>query len=158
MWVWSLGGKDLLEEGTAAQSSILAWRIPWTEELGGLQSMGLKRVRHNWSDLACTHGLFSSCDKQRLLSNCSVGASYYRGFSLQNMGSRAWVSVAVARRLSCSVTCGIFLGQGLNSCPLHWQADAQPLDHQGSAHFLILDWMTTNILVSSCYLSNVSIL
>ena len=36
-------------------SSILAWRIPWTEESGGLQSIGLQRVRHDWSDLACTH-------------------------------------------------------------------------------------------------------
>ena len=37
----------LLEEGMASHSSILAWRIPWTEEPGGLQSMGLQRVRHN---------------------------------------------------------------------------------------------------------------
>ena len=46
-WVRSLGGKDLLEEGTATHSSILAWRIPWTGEPGGLQSMGLQRVRHD---------------------------------------------------------------------------------------------------------------
>ena len=39
-------------EGTAPHSSILAWRIPWTEKPGGLQSMGSQRVRHNWSDLA----------------------------------------------------------------------------------------------------------
>ena len=39
----------------AIHSSILAWRISWTEELGRLQSMGLQRVGHNWSDLACTH-------------------------------------------------------------------------------------------------------
>ena len=38
------GQKDPLEEGTATHSSILAWRIPWTEEPGGLQSMGLQRV------------------------------------------------------------------------------------------------------------------
>ena len=36
-------------------SSILAWRIPWTEEPGGLQSIGSQRVGHDWSDLACTH-------------------------------------------------------------------------------------------------------
>ena len=40
MQVQSLGQKDLLEEGVATHSSILAWRIPWTEESGGLQSMG----------------------------------------------------------------------------------------------------------------------
>ena len=47
MWVSSLGQEDLLEEEIATQSSILAWRIPWTEEPGGLQSMGLQRVGHD---------------------------------------------------------------------------------------------------------------
>ena len=42
----SLGGEDPLEKGMATYSSILAWRIPWTEEPGGLQSMWLQRVRH----------------------------------------------------------------------------------------------------------------
>ena len=41
MWVRSLGWEDLLEEGMAAHSSVLAWIIPWTEEPGGLQSTGL---------------------------------------------------------------------------------------------------------------------
>ena len=40
--VQSLGGEDPLEKGTATHSSVLAWRIPWTEELGGLQSIGLQ--------------------------------------------------------------------------------------------------------------------
>ena len=53
--VWSLGGEDALQKGMAAHSSILAWRIPWTEEPGGLQSMGLQRVGHDWSDLAQMH-------------------------------------------------------------------------------------------------------
>ena len=43
----SLGQEDPLEEAMATHSSILAWRIPWTEEPGGLQSMGLQRVRHH---------------------------------------------------------------------------------------------------------------
>ena len=45
MQVQSLGGEDLLDEEMATHSSILAWGIPWTEEPGGLQSMGLQRVR-----------------------------------------------------------------------------------------------------------------
>ena len=45
--VRSLSWEDPLEEGMATHSSILAWRIPWTEEPGGLQSMGLQRVRHD---------------------------------------------------------------------------------------------------------------
>jgi len=43
----SLGLEDALEKGMATHSSILAWRIPWTEEPGGLQSIGSQRVRHN---------------------------------------------------------------------------------------------------------------
>ena len=46
-WVLSLGREDPLEEGMATHSSILTRRIPWTEEPGGLQSMGSKRVRHD---------------------------------------------------------------------------------------------------------------
>ena len=46
-WVRSLGWKDPLEEGIATYSSILAWAIPWMEEAGGLQSMGLQRVGHD---------------------------------------------------------------------------------------------------------------
>ena len=46
-WVLSLSQKDFLEKGMAIHSSILAWRIPWTEEPGGLQSMGSQRVGHN---------------------------------------------------------------------------------------------------------------
>ena len=46
-WVRSLSWEDLLEKEKATHSSILAWRIPWTEELGGLQSIGSQRVRHD---------------------------------------------------------------------------------------------------------------
>ena len=57
--VQSLGWEDPLEEGMATHSSILAWRILWTEEPGELQSMGLQRVRHDWatntSTLSLTH-------------------------------------------------------------------------------------------------------
>ena len=47
MQVQSLGREDPLEEGMATHSSILAWRTPWTEEPGGLQSMGSQRVGHD---------------------------------------------------------------------------------------------------------------
>ena len=47
-WVWSLGWEDPLEKEMATHSSILVWKISWTEELGGLQSMGSQRVRHDW--------------------------------------------------------------------------------------------------------------
>ena len=46
-WVRSLGQEDPLEKAMATHSSVLAWRIPWTEEPGGLQPMGSKRVGHD---------------------------------------------------------------------------------------------------------------
>ena len=58
IWVCSLGQEDPLEKGMATHSSILAWRIPWTEVPGGLQSMGMQTVRHNcvccFNDLSFT--------------------------------------------------------------------------------------------------------
>ena len=50
--VQSLGPEDLPEEGMATHSSILAWRIPWTEEPGGPQSTGSQRVGHDWLTIA----------------------------------------------------------------------------------------------------------
>ena len=47
MWLQSLAWEDPLEEGMTTHSSILAWRIPWTEEPGGLQSMGRQKVGHD---------------------------------------------------------------------------------------------------------------
>ena len=47
--VWFLVWKDALEEGMATHSNVLAWRIPWTEESGGLHSVGWERVGHDWA-------------------------------------------------------------------------------------------------------------
>ena len=57
-WVQSLGWEDPLEKGQGTHSSILAWRISWTEEPGGLQSMGLQRVRHDRAAFTFTYGWF----------------------------------------------------------------------------------------------------
>ena len=54
--VRSLGLENPLEKGMETHSSILAWRIPWTEEPGGLQPIGSQRVRHDRRDLECTQG------------------------------------------------------------------------------------------------------
>ena len=53
--VQSLGQESPLEKGMATHSSILAWRLPWTEEPGGLQSMGSQRVRHDQATNIFTH-------------------------------------------------------------------------------------------------------
>ena len=61
-----------------------------------------------------------------------AGLSLSRPLLLQSTGSRRAGSVIVTHGSSCSAACGIFPDQGLNPCPLHWQADSQPLRHQGS--------------------------
>ena len=67
---------------------------------------------------------------------------------LWSTGSRHAGSVVVAHGPSCSAACGIFPDQGSNPCPLHWQADSQPLRHQGSPDipFLCLTWRPTGRL------------
>ena len=64
-------------------------------------------------------------------SRCA-GLSLLRPLLLRSTGSRCAGSVVVAHGPSCSVACGIFPDQGSNACPLHWQADSQPLRQQGS--------------------------
>ena len=70
MWVWSLVQEDPLEEGMATHTSILAWRIPWAEESGGIQSMGLQRVRHYWSNLECMHAWMIAAAAAKSLQSC----------------------------------------------------------------------------------------
>ena len=93
--------------------------------------------------LRCCVWAFSSCGERGLLfvevhgllivgllllfSSCGARASVVVVHRLQSEGS-----VVVVHGFSCSVACGIFPDQGLKRCPLHWQADSQPLCHQGS--------------------------
>ena len=69
---WSLGQEDPLEEGMATHSSILAWRIPWTEDPGGLQSIGLKS--QTWLKLLSMH----ICMNSKLLLNAFLSSSIRR--------------------------------------------------------------------------------
>ena len=64
-------------------------------------------------------------------SRCT-GLSLSWPLLLRSTGSRRAGSVVVAHGPSCSVACGIFPDRGTNPCPMHWQADSQPLSHQGS--------------------------
>ena len=66
--VWSLGQEDQLEMGIATHFSTLAWRIPWTEEPGGLQSVGLQRARHDWATNTLIQYL--SWEKSFFLESC----------------------------------------------------------------------------------------
>ena len=78
---------------------------------------------------------FSSCGKWGPLSSSRcAGLSLLRPLLLWSTGSRRAGSVIVAHGPSRSAACGIFPDQGPNPCPLHWQADSQPLRHRGSPH------------------------
>ena len=72
-WVWSLGWENPLENGTATHASILAWRIPWTEEPGRLQSWGC-RVWHDWANFPFTSvsGSKQNCAEGTEISMCSL--------------------------------------------------------------------------------------
>ena len=76
-WVGSLGQEDPLEEEVATHSSILAWGIPWTEEPGRLESVGSRRVGHDWSSLAADT-IIKHCSAQPLASgHCCAPVSLY---------------------------------------------------------------------------------
>ena len=82
-------------------------------------------------------------------SRCA-GLSLSWPLLLQSTGYRRAGSVVVAHGLSCSVACGIFPHQGSSPCPLHWQADSQPLRHQGSPLLLFLMKITNSSSLCLC--------
>ena len=80
-------------------------------------------------------------------SRCA-GLSLSRPLSLRSTSSRRAGSVVVAHGPSCSAACRIFPDQGSNPCPLHWQADSQPLRHQGSPEFYFIYFFIQQALIS----------
>ena len=84
--------------------------------------------------LCCLHGLFSSCGERGLLFVVVLRFLTVVG----SVGSRTRAQQLWCMGLVASETCGIFLDQGSNWCPLHWQADSYPLCHQGSLSLLLL--------------------
>ena len=91
---------------------------------------------------------FSSCGKWGPSSSRCAGLSLSRPLLLRSTGYRRAGSVIVAHGPSCSAACGIFPDQGSNPCPLHQQADSQPLRHQGSPSLLFKD-KNESILLNS---------
>ena len=98
MWVWSLSQEYPLEEGMAPHFGILVWRISWTEQPGGLQSMGSQRVRHDWSDLVCMN----------------IHTHTHTHTHTNNMPQMLWRKWALKRKwIHCNCCEG-----GLASCPV----------------------------------------
>ena len=85
-------------------------------------------------------------------SRCA-GLSLSRPLLLRSTGSRRTGSAAVAHGPSCSAACGILPDQDSNPCPLPWQADSQPLRHQGSPQSILLLTLIRVLLWSSSFFS-----
>ena len=85
MGVQSLGQEDSLEEGMATHYSTFAWRIPWSEEPGRLQSLVSLRVGHDWSDLAHTHVCTYVCMYTYICAYMCVHKSYIYIYELPNV-------------------------------------------------------------------------
>ena len=79
-----------------------------------------------------------------------------RPLPLQSTGSRHAGSVVVAHWPSCPAACGILLDRGTNLCPLHWQADSQPLRHQGSLVGRFLITVSISVLVIGLFIFSIS--
>ena len=73
-WVWSLGREDPLEKEMATHSSTFAWKIPWREGLGRLQSMGSQRVRHDWAISFFLSHLYGKMKKRHSVQCSARGA------------------------------------------------------------------------------------
>ena len=89
-WVWSLGQEDPLEKEMATYSSILAWRILWTEEPGGLQSTGSQRVGHDWATSLTHMSIKFFFEKERWyyswqLNNLGVAAGNWSLWAVENL-------------------------------------------------------------------------
>ena len=89
--VQSLDQEDPVEKGMATHSSTLAWEIPWTEEPGGLQSMGSQRVRHDWminTHLLIFYVLYLS---QKIINSWILGTESYNCILWASHGIQLWL-------------------------------------------------------------------
>ena len=113
--VWSLGWDDPLEKGKATHSSILAWRTPWTEESGRLQSMGSQRVGHNWATFTCL--LQHLCFISRLPLLCSAHSSLW--LLVSSVGNSFPLSVGWVPAFRWEQQ-RVVMGLQSGSCTLEW--------------------------------------
>ena len=123
MWetrVWSLGWEDALEKETATHSSILAWKIPWTEKPGGLQSMGLQRVRHDW---VTSRHMWGSRDTSLVEGAWFSTIAHLPWFKLlYSQGSESWTISLMAKDstvISCTFLFFLFFAVTI-TCYFQW--------------------------------------
>ena len=142
MWVQFLVREDPLAKGMTTHSSILAWRIPWTEETGSLHSIGLQRAGHNWITSTTRAFLFSKLlyfvISTEIMLACLVTQSFLILAAPWTVAHQAPLSMVFSRQEYWS---GLpfpppedLPDQGLNpglQCLLHWQVGSLPQCHLG---------------------------
>ena len=93
-WVRSLGWEDPLEKEMATHSSTLAWKIPWTEKPGRLQSMGSQRVRHDWATSLSLYPQRKCYDKSRQLEKVLESPLDFKEIKPVNpKGNQPWIFI-----------------------------------------------------------------
>ena len=154
MWetlVWSLGREGPLEKEMATHSSILAWRIPWMEELDGLQSTGSQRVGHDWATslhfivgLKCCVNFRHTAKWMLYTKSCPTlwnpwTVAYQVPLSMGFPTQEYWSDLLFPSP-------GDFLYSRTDWHLLHWQVDSLPLSHQGMyVHISTLFWDSISI-------------
>ena len=140
MWetrVWALGWEDSLEKEMATYCSTIAWKIPWTEEPGRLQSMGLQRVWHDWASLrAWSQGLIGYLKEFRfgpMAMESHPGEGWKNWINILGDHSKLQLFSCVRlfttsglqhARLPC-----LSLSPGFAQTPVHWVDDAIQPSH-----------------------------
>ena len=104
-WVWSLGQKDPPEKGMATHSSVLAWKIPWTEEPCRLQSIGLLRIGHNWVTNGCTLFTYLLSSRQHIMLT-KVRLVKGMVFPIVTYGYESWTIKQAERQRIDAFECG----------------------------------------------------
>ena len=105
----SLGWEDPLEEDKATHSTIPAWRIPWTEEPGELQSIGSQRVRHDWSDLTHARTYWIQAIWRRFVISLNLSKLWFVFFPQMRIACNWRVSCSAGHRV------GLELGECCDS-------------------------------------------
>ena len=121
MWAQSLSQQDPLEKGLATHSSILAWRIPQTEEAGGLQPIPSRRVRHDWSDSAHMQKHLQSSSP--FIFVITLKQAFWSTYSAQLTVVRMVTETHLYYfNIQFSSTCelSLWLGPWVPSCPHVW--------------------------------------
>ena len=125
--VWSLGWEVPLEEGMATHSSILAWRIPWTEGPGGLQSMGSQRVGHHWAT--------NTIKSYRHMYELHKTLGFLK-FLLRSLQNRIWIMRFLKNNLKKTI---LSLGCWYSCNPMNCNLPGSSI--HGILHARILEWV-----------------